>query len=392
MGVPMGYSYLVLEDKCVRMYSDRPVVENRIVKFITHALFLHQGPVHKFQLSTSYLHCFPDIDQWMLFLSRSDIKELVLELGEGDCLGCPLLESLALSYFDSLALNICAPNLKCLCLEGEFTDICLENTPLLVVMSVSMYMNDDIAEYFEQSWSCNFIKFLGGVPLLERLVVHIYFAKYLSIGDYPGTLAITYSRLKIIELYQVSFEDTKEIRVVLCLITNSPHLKDFRISGSSTTVAAVEVPDLGFWAEECPEDCTFKQLKVVKMTDMSGVPHEMEFLKFLLANSPVLETLCITPCVYVMDGILNMLVQLVRFRSASAEAEITFTQDETPCTSRNASFLVDVCDIITSMKYIILTSCTKSCQILYLFPSGVLHNNIDFSSSKQNKERYISMY
>ena len=83
----MDYSYLVLEDKCVRMYSDRPVVENRIVKFITHALFLYQGPVHKFQLSTSYLHCFPDIDQWMLFLSRSDIKELVLELGEGDCLG-----------------------------------------------------------------------------------------------------------------------------------------------------------------------------------------------------------------------------------------------------------------------------------------------------------------
>jgi hypothetical protein len=85
----MGYSYLVLEDKCVRMYSDRPVVENRIVKFITHALFLHQGPVHKFQLSTSYLHCFPDIDQWMLFLSRSDIKELVLELGEGEWFRVP---------------------------------------------------------------------------------------------------------------------------------------------------------------------------------------------------------------------------------------------------------------------------------------------------------------
>jgi hypothetical protein len=161
-------------------------------------------------------------------------------------------------------------------------------------------------------------------------------------------------------------------------------------------VAAVEVPDLGFWAEECPEDCTFKQLKVVKMTDMSGVPHEMDgilnMLVQLVANSPVLETLCITPCVHVMDGILNMLVQLVRFRRASAEAEITLTEDETPCTLRNASFLVDVCDIITSMKYIILTSCTKSCQILYLFPSGVLHNNIDFSSSKQNKERYISMY
>ncbi|KAJ6982288.1 hypothetical protein NC653_025410 [Populus alba x Populus x berolinensis] len=333
-----------------------------------------------FQLSTSYLQCCPDIDQWILFLSRSDIKELVLELGEGEwfrvpsclfnckkltclelfrcefdppptfkgflCLrslslhqvlvapeaieslisGCPLLESLALSYFDSLALNIHAPNLKYLCLEGEFTDICLENTPLLVAMSVAMYMNDETAECFEQSSKCNFIKFLGGVPRLERLAGHIYFTKYLSIGDYPGSLAITYSHLKIIELYQVSFEDMKEIRVVLRLIMNSPNLKELRISGSSTAVASVEAPNLEFWAKECPKDCTFKQLKVVKMTDMFGVPHEMEFMKFLLANSPVLETMSITPCVYVMDGRLNMLIQLVRFRRASAEAEIIFTR------------------------------------------------------------------
>ncbi|KAL3582037.1 hypothetical protein D5086_016369 [Populus alba] len=274
---------------------DRPVVENRMVKFITHALFLHQGPVHKFQLSTSYLQCFPDIDQWILFLSRSDIKELLIRLELFRCKFDPPPAFKGFLCLRSLSLHqvLVAPEIFVLKI-------------LLVVMSVSMYMNDDIAEYFEPSSSCNFIKFLGGVPLLERLVVHIYFANYLSIGDYPGTLAITYSRLKIIELYQVSFEDTKEIRVVLCLITNSPNLKEFRISGSSTTVAAVEVPDLGFWAEKCPEDCTFKQLKV--------------------ANSPVLETLCITPCVYVMDGILNMLVQLVRFRRASAEAEITFTQ------------------------------------------------------------------
>ena len=91
-------------------------------------------------------------------------------------------------------------------------------------------------------------------------------------------------------------------------------------------MASVEAPNLEFWAKECPKDCTFKQLKVLKMTDMSGVPHEMEFMKFLLANSPVLETMSITPCVYVMDGRLNMLIQLVRFRRASAEAEIIFTR------------------------------------------------------------------
>ncbi|KAF2312779.1 hypothetical protein P3X46_031262 [Hevea brasiliensis] len=374
-------THLVFDDKCVSMCNDKGLLEINLIKFITRALFLHQGPIHKFQLSTSYLQCCPDIDQWILFLSRSDIKELVLELGEGEwfrvpsclfnckkltrleltrcefdpppgfkgflCLkslnlyqvlvapeaieslisGCPLLESLSLSYFDSLVLNIRAPNLKYLCLEGEFKDICLENTPLLVAMSVAIYITDDVAEHFEQSSSCNFIKFLGGVPRLERLIGHIYFTKYLSIGDYPGRLPITYSYLKTIELYQVSFEDMKEILVVLRLITNSPNLKELQISGSSNALAAIEAPDLDFWIKECPKDCTFEKLKIVKMTEMSGVPHEMEFIKFLLGNSPVLEMMSITPCVYVMDGKLNMLIELLRFRRASAQAEILFIQD-----------------------------------------------------------------
>ncbi|OMO72271.1 hypothetical protein COLO4_27737 [Corchorus olitorius] len=372
---------LVFDEKCVVLSSDRCDVEDSLVKFITRALFLHQGPIHKFQLTTNYLQCCPDIDQWLLFLSRNDIKELVLELGEGEwfrvpsCLfncrkltrlelfrcefdpppsfkgflslkslnlhqvlispeaienlisSCPVLESLALSYFDCLSLTIRAPHLKYLCLEGEFKDICLENTPLLVAMSIAMYMTDDIAEHFEQSSGCNFNRFLGGVPHLERLIGHIYFTKYLSIGDDCGKVPITYNRLQVVELYQVSFEDMKEILVVLRLITNSPNLKELQISGSSNTLAAVEAPDLDFWERKCPSDCTFKKLRVVKMTDVSGVPHEMEFIKFLLANSPVLETVSISPCVYVIDGRVNMLIELLRFKRASAQAEIVFIPD-----------------------------------------------------------------
>lgn len=222
---------LVIDEKCVPLSNDRAIVEKSLIKFINQLLFLHQGPIHKFQISNPYLQSCPEIDQWVLFLSRNDIKELVLELGEGEwfripsCLfnckkltrlelsrceldpplnfkgfmrlkslilhqvliapdaieslisSCPLLESLSLSYFDSLALTICAPNLRYLYLEGEFKDLCLEDTPLLVDISVAMYMTDDIAEHFEQISSCNFTKFLGSVPNLERLVGHIYFTK-----------------------------------------------------------------------------------------------------------------------------------------------------------------------------------------------------------------------
>lgn len=372
---------LVFDEKCVTLCNDRDLVEKSLIDFITRALFLHKGPIHKFQLSTTYLQCCPDIDQWILFLSRNDIKELVLELGEGEwfrvpaclfyckrltrldlfrceldppltfkgflCLksltlhqvlvapdvieslisGCPLLENLSISYFDSLALNIKAPNLKFLFLEGEFKDISLENTPLLVAMSVAMYMTEDIAEHFEQSSSCNFVKFLGGVPRLERLIGHIYFTKYLSIGYDLGNLLITYNYLKVIELNQVSFEDMKEIYVVIRLIMSSPNLRELQISGSSNALVALEAPDLDLWEKQSLSKCTFEKLKLVKMTDMSGVPHEMEFVKFLLSRSPVLETMSIAPCVYVMDGRLNMLIELVRFRRASPRAEIVFIQE-----------------------------------------------------------------
>ncbi|KAL8224330.1 hypothetical protein R6Q57_019805 [Mikania cordata] len=373
---------LEFDDKCISCTHDRALAESSLVTFVTRFLFLHDGPINRFSLSTAYLQSSPDVDQWLLFLSRKEVKELVFELGEGEwfrapsCLFlciklvrlelvrceldppvsfkgflnlkylslqqvliapdavenliscCPLLESLTLSYFDSLELTIRAPNLKYLILEGEFKDIRLENTPMLVAISIAMYMTDDIAEHFGQSSCCNFDKFLGGVPSLERLIGHIYFTKYMSIGNTLAKTQITYQQLKVIELYQISFEDMKEIMVVLRLIFNAPNLQELHISGSSNASTATEVTDLDFWEKAYPCDFTLERLKIVKMTDISGVPHEMGFIKFLLGNSPVLEFMSITPSVYVTNGRLNMLIELLRLKRASAEAEIMFVQDQ----------------------------------------------------------------
>ncbi|KAJ9709498.1 hypothetical protein PVL29_001127 [Vitis rotundifolia] len=316
-----GITDLVFED-------DLFLLNDKLKKFITQVLLLHAGPIHKFQITTSNLRICPDIDQWILFLSRNDVKEILLELGECEwftvpsCLfscqkltrlelvrcelhppltfkgflhlkilnlhqvsitceaiqslvsSCPLLECLSLSYFDCLALNISAPNLKYLFLEGEFKEICLENTPVLVSVTVAMYMSDDFVENFEQSSSCNFIKFFGGAPHLERLIGHIYFTK-----------------------------------------------------GSSNASVSPEVLDLDFWENECPSDCAFKCLQTVKMTDISGLPHEMRFIKFLLENSPILEIMSITPSVYAIEGRIHMVTELLEFRRVSPHAKIKFVLD-----------------------------------------------------------------
>lgn len=374
-------SHLVFDDRSACDYTDRSIVQKGFVNFITKFLFLHDGPIHKFSLSSSYLQSSPDIYQWLLFVSRKDVKELVIELGEEEwfraptclfslknlvrldlvrceldrppdfkgfmllkflilqqvsispedveCLisSCPLLETLTLSYFDSLELTIRAPKLKYLILEGEFKDLCLANTPQLVAISVAMYMTDDIAEHFEQSLSCNFDKFLGGAPKLERLIGHIYFTKYLSIGNGYGHRPITHPQLKFIELYQVSFEDIKEVLVVLQLIVNSPNLKALQISGSSNTSAASRDHDLKCWDDNFSDDFTLHELKTVKLTDVSGLPLEMRFIKFLLEHSPGLEEMSITPSLYVTEGRLPMLIDLVSFRRASPLASIVFVHE-----------------------------------------------------------------
>lgn len=56
--------------------------------------------------------------------------------------------------------------------------------------------------------------------------------QYLSIGNEQGNFPVTYQNLKFIELYQVSFEDMKELFVVLRLIVSSPNLEELQISVS----------------------------------------------------------------------------------------------------------------------------------------------------------------
>lgn len=99
------------------------------------------------------------------------------------------------------------------------------------------------------------------------------------------------------------------------------------IQGSSNSLCVSEDCSLDFWERECPSDCSFNCLKFVKLTDIAGVLHEMEFIKYLLKNSPVLETMSIVPCIFLKDKKINMLIDLLRFRRASAQAEIVFVQN-----------------------------------------------------------------
>ncbi|KAK1375086.1 F-box/FBD/LRR-repeat protein [Heracleum sosnowskyi] len=316
-------------------YDERKTAEKKLANFITQFLLLHDGPIHKFKVTSSYLTMSTDVDQWLRVISRKDIEELIigditdirtpshifscqqltrlklcmfvvkpplnfqgfpflkhlnllhctvaLEVIENLISSCPLLEKFEFLNLDELALSVRAPNMKHLMLGGNFRDVYLEHTPLLVSLSLNS------SKIWEDS-------VLVKVP-------------------------VTYDSLKVIELGGINFEAMNAVSYALHLILQSPNLQELRIIEANSCVHQ-EAAGLDFWEKQMPTDFTFKHLKVVKMLDVSK-EHEIEFLKFVLGRSPVLEMMSVAPPYYSRRQ-MNMVNEVLRLGQAFPNVEIKF--------------------------------------------------------------------
>ncbi|XP_017234112.2 F-box/FBD/LRR-repeat protein At1g13570 isoform X2 [Daucus carota subsp. sativus] len=319
--------------------DDQKAAEIRLANFVTQFLLLHDGPIHKFKVTTSYLRMSTDIDQWLRAISRKDIEELSLggnwicinsiptpshlfscqgltrlklckfvvkpplkfqgfpclkylnlihctvsrEVIENLISGCPLLEEFKFQNMDELVLSVRAPNMKHLIVDGNFRDVYLEYIPLLVSLSI----------IFFKTWEDGI---LVKVPL-------------------------TYDSVKFIELGGINFEDMNAVLYALNLILKSPNIEELQISEASKNVHR-KAAGLDFWEKQCPSDFTFKHLKVVKMTEVSR-EHEIEFLKFVLGRSPVLQMMNVSPpdsC----RGRMSMVNKVLSLGKAFPNVEIKF--------------------------------------------------------------------
>ncbi|KAF8407776.1 hypothetical protein HHK36_006912 [Tetracentron sinense] len=363
---------LVFDENSIPPTEDGTIRIDKLVNFIDRVLLRHKGPVRKFDLSTRFFNN-SFIDSWILFLSRNGVKELSLQfhytrpykvpysffscqaitcLNLSCCMLKPPsgfkgfsdlkslnLELVALSneVFDTIISNcitlerlilkklhgctrlkIRGLNLQHFCFNGELTDICFIDAPKLSF--VSIILQDSLFKQVGQGESSNLIKVLGSLTGLEKLDMGCYFMEFLAFGNLPARLPVTYDRLKCISL-GINFEDLNESLVMLCLLQSSPNLHEieFLVDKGVVTESAGD-----FWEAQGHLDWSMNHLRVVRAyeIDIVGAQPELQFIKFLLVNSPVLETLNVTPKSGKNIDKLKMLEELLRFRRASASAEI----------------------------------------------------------------------
>ncbi|XP_073285259.1 F-box/FBD/LRR-repeat protein At1g13570-like [Primulina huaijiensis] len=365
--------YLVFDNQSVLVSTqDQTLIKNKLVSIVDHVLLLHNGPIHKFKLSHRDLQGVSDIDKWILFLSRGSVKEFILEIWKGhryklpssiytfqnlvhlelfNCLllppfsfigfkslksldlqhitmdqsafeymisSCPLLERLTLMNFDGFALlNIHAPNLLFFDIGGIFEDVSFQDTSQLAVVSIGLYVNTESDRNLAFGSTGNLINFFACLPRIQRLEVQSYFLKYLAAGTIPGKLPKPCVDLGFLSI-RINFNDVEENLAVLCLLRSSPHLQELEM------LARAEEQQANLrTTSNIPENIeAFKHLKVIKIVGISGIKQELNFINFLLANSPVLERMTVKPASD--DGGWDLLKELLRFRRSSVHAEIIY--------------------------------------------------------------------
>ncbi|KAM5549754.1 hypothetical protein ABKV19_000923 [Rosa sericea] len=247
----------------------------------------------------------------------------------------PLLERLILRHCASVTtLNIDAPNLKFLDIFGVFRVVNLKSTLNLTDASigVDIYTDGPNQRWVPVSWvpssSSNLLKIFDHLPHIRRLAIKLHFLKYLSLGALPEKLPKPCEYLNVLFMV-ICFDDPDAILTALCILRSSPALQELEIlmdGRKKLTRRPGVVEEQKSSCLDVSYNCTLSQLRLVKITEISGVKAELDFIRFLLLSSPLLERMTITPPQFPkpasVDGFPKLVKELLQFKRESKHAEI----------------------------------------------------------------------
>ncbi|RHN77040.1 hypothetical protein MtrunA17_Chr1g0150431 [Medicago truncatula] len=231
--------------------------------------------------------------------------------------GCPLLEDLALLEVDGFTqINAHAPNLKVFKIGGKFEDINFGNNFQLtnVFVDLNIYLSSEINQRRLHGRSSNLLKFFVHRPHMQSL----------EIGDVSVKLPTPCIDLSYLSLC-INFNVLKEISAALCLLRSSPNLKKLEIFARFEELSVILTPTFYCWEVIFSRPVNPIRVRHVTIDDISGIKSELDFIRFLLLYSPMLEKMIVK---HVVDVQPKLMTELIRFKRASGEAEVIYLKKD----------------------------------------------------------------
>ncbi|KAL3323455.1 hypothetical protein AABB24_037880 [Solanum stoloniferum] len=343
----------------------------KFTEIISQILTLHEGPLTDFTLDVDNLESCRDIGSFIDIVLRNNAQRLVLHLPEDSKLPtsvftcsqlrylslhncsihhpsafegfdkliglelcevtissellesiishCPLLEQLTLDIPKLLnTIEIDAPMLSSFDFTGNISSICLKNVPLLVEVSLAGY------QIMEKA--IDFAKVFNSYSAIEYLSLNIACVWVFAQRGYeaPARLPFDLNSVKRFDLLELALVDAYELSLSISLIRSFPYLEYLEIDvyhedEDSGTEESNELKGLS--------DMTFSHLREIRLYAFAGRTSEMQLIKLLLANSPVLERMLIDRRLLDDDSLdtrLKVFAEVSSYSCASPKAEVLY--------------------------------------------------------------------
>ncbi|XP_059650288.1 F-box/FBD/LRR-repeat protein At1g13570-like [Cornus florida] len=282
---------LVFDDTLIQDSKENELsLQRRLFMAIYQVLLLHDGPILKFSLCTSQLASSYEIDQFILFLSRKSVmgfsfgiskdQQYTLPSSFFSCSqlrhlklsNCEFVPPLTFNGFSSLVQEFAQVSI------GRYVGNLVSSCPLLEKVTLAGSTHFECIEI--------------DAPNLKYLNLGYRFVAFLTVAGVPERLPFTLDHLQNLELWELCFGEIAELAFALCLLKSSPNLEYFQIRLLSNKNDAIP-PVLELLEMQDHSDVAFNQLREAAMRFVSGTRPELEFIKLILAKSPLLETMLI---------------------------------------------------------------------------------------------------
>ncbi|KAK1429022.1 hypothetical protein QVD17_11221 [Tagetes erecta] len=287
--------------------SDNPNKREDVIKIcklvysIYRVLRMHQGPIHEFTLAMKVDGSFVVIDRIIVHLFKKyTLKKLALYFND-----CGLEYELPVSFFSLHQLTeVYLCNCSLLGAPSFYEFGCLTTLCLRRITTYDQFL----------------VRFLSRCPLLKRLTLHtdiihtrdrsiadlfecLPLIDYLSIWFHvvlsfiperlPKVLPTTLVNLKSLEMDYLCFSHKYGLPFLILLIRSSPNLEKLQLAMENRETSPFDEDMMGSFTLEDYSDIMLQHLNELVILRFSDTENEVDFVKLVLAKSPVLKTVMI---------------------------------------------------------------------------------------------------
>ncbi|KAF5757565.1 putative FBD domain-containing protein [Helianthus annuus] len=162
--------------------------------------------------------------------------------------------------------------------------------------------------------------------MLTDFLSLLFWIKCFAKGAIPQKLPTSLVHLKCLDLCGFEFCFGREVDLLsaLLLVTSSPNIETIKIEMEDDLTEAVSQAIMNLIDHQDYSYVTLDHLRVIEIYNFSNMKTRMDFVKLILAKSPMLKKVAIYLNEEIVDihGRVKILEEMIQYPRASAKAEI----------------------------------------------------------------------